>query len=634
VSKSLGLQYEDEGTFYSLFAVDSPIVYASVIYKVTLPDFVSASYTQVQNDADKADFENNYKATANGRLTTALSGTAPVSIANWPAFFGVTGSVNTYTSGLQGVSGTVTAEVGNWPLTMNVSASAGIRTYDGGTQGVSGSVNSYTSGLQGVSGTVQVWSEGPLPVSGTVAVTNWPAIVGVSGSVGVTNFPAVQAVSGSQLTGSTFSGYPVMVGGAWNSGSQVGNAQYVKALAVDASGSVYVTTSGSLPVHLDSQVSVANFPATQNVSGAVALTNWPATIGVSGTVVVTQTGSFHVTVDNSELAVSNFPATQNVSGTVNIGNWPLTMNVSASAGIRVIQQGIIGVSGTITVTPPTGSAGTQVQGLVASGSTVQGNPVFVAGVDNTGVERAVLTDTLGRIITAPAGAATTYGEAFANIALNAIVSNTFVSKTTYTEQTGSAVVRAVVSTSTADVNATGTGAWQVTITYYDQNYNGPFTETVNLNGTTRVATVSTTMCFIEKMQIAKVGSGGVTAGTISLLIGNYTGASTLWSITAGDNQTFAAHHYTPAGKTTYITGMGAGINGGGASFFLKTRASGSNSPEIQVTELLREAPQAATTQRIYNTPIQAAGPGRIRCYLNTEANTSLDYRGSFDFYDQ
>ena len=266
------------------------------------------------------------------------------------------------------------------------------------------------------------------------------------------------------------------------------------------------------------------------------------------------------------------------------------------------------------------SGALQITGPIVTGSTAIGYPVSVAGTDGVYL-RGIRTDTVGRIITAPASAAATNGEAFGNVALAGTSNGNFVSKTTYTEQTGSAVVRAVVSTSANDVNTTGTGAWQVTITYYDQNYNGPFTETVNLNGTTRVATVSTTMCFI-------------TAGTISLLVGNYAGAATIWSITAGDNQTYTSHHYTPTGKTTYVTGMGAGINGGAGSFYLRTRLSGSNQPEIQVTELLRESAQAATTQRAYGTPITCPGPGRIRCYVNTEANTSLDYRGSFDFYDQ
>lgn len=665
----------------------------------------------------------------NVTASVVLQGPSELSVNNFPATQNVSGTVFVTQTGsfhvtvdnnelsvsnfpaVQAVSGTVTAEVGNWPLTMNVSASAGIRTYDGGTQGVSGSVNTYTSGLQGVSGTVQVWSEGPLPVSGAVALTNWPAVVGVSGSVGVTNFPAVQQVSGSQLTGSTFSGFPVVVGGAWNSGSQVGNAQYVKAIAVDPSGSVYITSSGSLPVHVDSQVSVDNFPATQNVSGTVNIGNWPAIhdvtgsvntytsglqgvsgtvqvwsegpLPVSGTVFVTQTGSLHVTVDNSELSIANFPAIQNVSGAVALVNWPATMGVSASAtlpsaltnwpavhgvsgsqltgstfgGFPVVMGGVwlsgsaqfvkaiatdisgaqyITSSGSLPVTVSNLlviSGVLEVQGTQASGSTQVGNPVFVGGVDSTGIFRAVLTDAQGRIITAPAASSTTYGEAFGDIALRATSVNLIV-RTPYTEQASNAQ-RSVVSTSTSDVNSTGTGAWKVTITYYDQSYNGPFTETVTLNGTTAVNTVGTNICFIEKIVVSAVGSGGVTVGTINLQSTTAGGGTTIWSIQAGDNQTFGAHHYTAPGKTTYITAMGFSINGGGGSFFIKSKVSGSNAPEIQITEMGRQSSQAATTERSYvNIAIPVAGPARINMYVLPDATTALTYHGSFDFYDQ
>jgi hypothetical protein len=69
----------------------------------------------------------------------------------------------------------------------------------------------------------------PIPVSGTIAsiIGNWPATIGVSGS---------------QLTGSTFSGFPFVMGGAYGLGT-LGAPQTnfgVRAVNVDISGSVFV----------------------------------------------------------------------------------------------------------------------------------------------------------------------------------------------------------------------------------------------------------------------------------------------------------------------------------------------------------------------------------------------------------
>lgn len=67
-----------------------------------------------------------------------------------------------------------------------------------GTQPVSGNV--------GVTGSVEVSNDSgnPLPVSGSVSVSNLPATQPVSGSVSVSNFPANQVVSGTVTANVTF----------------------------------------------------------------------------------------------------------------------------------------------------------------------------------------------------------------------------------------------------------------------------------------------------------------------------------------------------------------------------------------------------------------------------------------------
>lgn len=268
-----------------------------------------------------------------GSLAAVVTFPSELNIANFPA--------------VQAVSGTVGAVVENWPASLGVSASTALPVFNEGTVGVSGTVSAVienwpaTIGVS-ASAALQVWSEGN---------------VGVSGTVSVVNFPVVQAVSGSQLTGSTFSGFPIIVGGAWNSGSQAGNAQYVKAIAVDASGSVYVTTSGTLPVAVQgtvtisesSQVSVNNFPAVQNVSGTVGavIENWPSVIGVSASVALqtwvagTQgvSGTVDVTVTGSTgLHVGNSPTTPLWVTTT--GSLPVTLaSQFAASGTLVVNSG-------------------------------------------------------------------------------------------------------------------------------------------------------------------------------------------------------------------------------------------------------------------------------------------------------
>ena len=77
-SKAMAMQYDTDplGQQYLIFAIDNPIVYSSYIYLGTVPDNVAATYSQAQNDADKSDFETNYKPLCNKPLDviTTISG--------------------------------------------------------------------------------------------------------------------------------------------------------------------------------------------------------------------------------------------------------------------------------------------------------------------------------------------------------------------------------------------------------------------------------------------------------------------------------------------------------------------------------------------------------------------------------
>lgn len=65
-SKGMLMQYVDDGTIITIFSFDGPsLVYMTVIYDGTVPDGLTATYSQAQNDSDKTDFNTNFKPTAN-----------------------------------------------------------------------------------------------------------------------------------------------------------------------------------------------------------------------------------------------------------------------------------------------------------------------------------------------------------------------------------------------------------------------------------------------------------------------------------------------------------------------------------------------------------------------------------------
>lgn len=71
IRKYLQIQHEDNGEVYSIFAIDSSIVYICTIYKNTVPDNIETNgYSQNQNDLDKTNFETNYKEKSNYSIQT------------------------------------------------------------------------------------------------------------------------------------------------------------------------------------------------------------------------------------------------------------------------------------------------------------------------------------------------------------------------------------------------------------------------------------------------------------------------------------------------------------------------------------------------------------------------------------
>jgi hypothetical protein len=114
----------------------------------------------------------------------------------------------------------------------------------------------------------------------------------------------------------------------------------------------------------------------------------------------------------------------------------------------------------------------------------------------------------------------------------------------------------IISSSSVDDAAAGTGARTIAIFGLDANYN-KINETVALNGETEVNTTNSFL-RIFRMYVVTAGSGATAAGTI------YAGTGTVTSgvpeniygmITLTANQTQMAFWTVPAGYTFYLTGI-------------------------------------------------------------------------------
>lgn len=203
---------------------------------------------------------------------------------------------------------------------------------------------------------------------------------------------------------------------------------------------------------------------------------------------------------------------------------------------------------------------------------------------------------------------TSYGRAFGYLATSA-TSSVVVRATVYTPQTN-AVQRSVSSSNTNDTLA-GTGAQKVKITYYDNTCAGPFTDTINLNGTTAVNTNQTNIAFIEKMEVTQVGADGTNDGTITLFIGLNGGGGGYASIAPQDSITYWCHHYVPTGTTCYVTLIGgsATINSGSFALNSVNPVAGQTAPQTIPDANIRH--NIYETSRNYPVPIQITGPSII-----------------------
>lgn len=183
--------------------------------------------------------------------------------------------------------------------------------------------------------------------------------------------------------------------------------------------------------------------------------------------------------------------------------------------------------------------------------------------------------------------------------------------------------RSVKSTSIFDF-LSGSGGQQLLITYYDSNLNGPYTETMYLSGTSANSTISSNICFIERLDVTAVGAQLGNVGSISIYSGSGGAGTIMAQIAAGDNQTYYAHHYVSPSKTARISDVVGFINGlnGGVLTLRTTNPLTASVPEKTIAEALHLQPG---DQEHYDAtvPATASGPARLLLYAKADGSPGL-----------
>jgi hypothetical protein len=59
------IQCDDDGAVYTLYFIELGVVYACTLWKSAVPETIAVNYSQAANDADKADFLQNFAGAAN-----------------------------------------------------------------------------------------------------------------------------------------------------------------------------------------------------------------------------------------------------------------------------------------------------------------------------------------------------------------------------------------------------------------------------------------------------------------------------------------------------------------------------------------------------------------------------------------
>jgi hypothetical protein len=199
---------------------------------------------------------------------------------------------------------------------------------------------------------------------------------------------------------------------------------------------------------------------------------------------------------------------------------------------------------------------------------------------------------------------------------------------------GVAAQRSLSSSSASDAPA-GTGALTVTINYLTTAFVLK-SETVTLNGTTVVNTVNTDIAYIENIVVATTGSNLANVGIITLFNATAGGGGALGSIAAGDNQTFWAHHYVPAGVTCFIINIAGGSAGatavaGQVTINRTGNPSATNLPQIGIGGIYPHL-AGGNEDHPFLVPIAVPGPDLIVLVEKPSAATASNAFATFEYF--
>lgn len=191
-------------------------------------------------------------------------------------------------------------------------------------------------------------------ITSSVFVSNQVAVV--PGSTLLRTWDGgIQSVSGSQLTGSTFSGFPVVMGGVWQSGAGGAGApaDYVTAMQTDVSGNLGITTLGSASITVQpfngamtvTPGALANFRVTiQNIdlTGSTVVLPVGAGAALTGSV-YTQNQTNYNNIAQAAAGITNFGTIDTASAATIAFQWYAW--VTGGVGVANNFTGSMGVQG-------------------------------------------------------------------------------------------------------------------------------------------------------------------------------------------------------------------------------------------------------------------------------------------------
>lgn len=196
------------------------------------------------------------------------------------------------------------------------------------------------------------------------------------------------------------------------------------------------------------------------------------------------------------------------------------------------------------------------------------------------------------------------------------------------------------------------GVQQVRITYLDQNFAGPFTDIINLNGTAIVATNNSNICYIDKIDVTL---GNSIAGSGLIFYANPTGTGsadfTVNVLPGPLGGLWLGSHWIPSGKTCYITSLygestpsvqGAPASTDGGRIILKYRSTGipynfslTNNYNYTIVDTLRIIGAQNGRLLKFTSPIKIEGPAKVgmNFFLLDSSGTNKSFAGYFTYYE-